>query len=51
MVRKALENHPIYALEADLQARGLSRLVDGVQVIGYDTFVDLVVEHNVVPWL
>lgn len=51
MVQEALINHAIYALEVDLQARGLGRLIEGVQVVGYDIFVDLVAEHNVVPWL
>ena len=49
-VRKALETHPVYALEADLKARGIDRLVDGVQPIGYDGFVQLVEEHDMVPW-
>lgn len=51
MVREALADHAIYALEADLQARGLTRLVEGVRVVGYEVFVDLVAEHNVLPWL
>lgn len=51
LLREALADHAIYALEADLQARGLPRLIEGVQVVGYDTFVDLVAEHNVIPWL
>ena len=51
LIRKALADHAIYALEADLQARGLTRLIEGVQVVGYDVFVDLVAEHNVLPWL
>ena len=51
LVRQALEQHPVYALQADLEARGLARLVDGVQVIDYDGFVELVEQHHVVPWL
>ncbi|RME87714.1 MAG: sulfurtransferase complex subunit TusB [Anaerolineae bacterium] len=47
----ALQAHPIYALQSDLEARGLSNLVEGVRVITYEDFVDLVIEHNVVPWL
>jgi tRNA 2-thiouridine synthesizing protein B len=49
-MREALASHPVYALEADVKARGLDRLVDGVRVIGYDGFVQLVEEHDVVPW-
>jgi tRNA 2-thiouridine synthesizing protein B len=51
LIRHALEQHPVYALQADLEARGLARLVDGVQVIDYDGFVELVEQHHVVPWL
>ena len=51
LIREAAQHHAVYALEADLQARGISRLIEGVQVIDYKGFVDLVEEHNVVPWL
>jgi tRNA 2-thiouridine synthesizing protein B len=47
----ALQQHAIYALDADLEARGIRRVVEGVQVIGYDGFVGLVEEHHIVPWL
>jgi tRNA 2-thiouridine synthesizing protein B len=50
-VRAALERHPVYALEADLEARGIQRLVEGIQVIDYDGFVGLVEDHDVVPWI
>jgi tRNA 2-thiouridine synthesizing protein B len=50
-IDQALQERPIYALDADLEARGIRRVVDGVQVIGYDGFVALVEEHHVVPWL
>jgi len=51
LIREAAQHHVVYALEADLQARGISRLAEGVQVIDYRGFVDLVAEHNVAPWL
>lgn len=50
-VTGALENHPVYALDADLEARGIGKVLDGIQVIGYDGFVELVEQHNVAPWL
>ena len=50
-VRQALKQHPVYAVQADLEARGLTRLVDGIQVVDYDGFVALVEQHHVVPWL
>jgi len=51
LLRQALAQRPVYALEADLQARGIARLVEGVQVIDYDGFVQLVEKHDVAPWL
>ncbi|NOZ06651.1 MAG: sulfurtransferase complex subunit TusB [Chloroflexi bacterium] len=51
LVQEMLNQHPVYVLEADVQARGLTRLISGIEVVGYDRFVDLVVEHNVTPWM
>jgi len=51
LIIQALGDHPVYALKADLEARGLARLVDGIQVVDYDGFVELVEQHHVVPWL
>ena len=51
LVRRALERHPVLALRADLEARGVRTLVDGVQVVDYDGFVELVERHDVAPWL
>jgi tRNA 2-thiouridine synthesizing protein B len=51
LVRDALAHHPVYALQADVEARGLATLVDGIEIIDYDGFVALVEQHHVVPWL
>lgn len=51
LMSDALARHPIYALQADLKARGIGRLLDGIQVIDYDGFVALVEQHDVAPWL
>ena len=51
LVREALQAHPVYALRADLEARGLQPCIEGVEIIDYDGFVALVEEHDVVPWL
>ncbi|MDY6874774.1 MAG: sulfurtransferase complex subunit TusB [Chloroflexota bacterium] len=51
LVKQALNQHPVYALQADLKARGLTSLVDGIQVIDYTGFVELVEQHHMVPWL
>ncbi len=51
LILQALAQHPVYALQADVKARGLTALVDGVQLVDYDGFVELVEQHHVAPWL
>ena len=51
LIQQALEQHPVYALQADLEARGLASLVGGIQIIDYEGFVELIEQHHVVPWL
>lgn len=51
LVQQVLAQHPVYALQADLEARGLQTLVEGVEVTDYEGFVELVERHHVVPWL
>ena len=52
-IQKAMENHSVFALGPDLEARGVAnKVIDGIKVIDYSGFVDLVVEHpNVQSWL
>ena len=52
-VQGAMANLKVYALGADLQARGVAdRVLDGVTVVDYGGFVDLVAEHgNLQSWL
>jgi len=52
-VQEALKSVSIYALKPDLEARGMqTRVIDGVRLVDYGGFVDLVVEHNAVQsWL
>jgi tRNA 2-thiouridine synthesizing protein B len=46
-IAHALGRLAVYALEPDVQARGLSgRLVEGVRLVDYGGFVDLVAEHS-----
>lgn len=44
----AAKDRTVYVIGADLAARGLNEenVIDGVKVIGYDGFVDAVVEHG-----
>jgi tRNA 2-thiouridine synthesizing protein B len=45
----ALTNKTIYALLADVEARGVTdRIQDGIKLINYDDFVDLVIEQIVI---
>ena len=46
-----LAAHPVYALAPDLAARAIGKVIDGIRVIGYDGFVELVEKHTVVPWV
>lgn len=50
-VAQAAAKHAVYAIDADLEARGITAILPEVKVIGYDGFVDLVEEHDLVPWL
>ena len=47
-LQQALENHPLYALQADLEARGIAAesLIDGIQLVDYDGFVKLTTEYD-----
>lgn len=52
-IRAALADVKVYALWPDVEARGIQdRIVDGVKMVDYAGFVDLVVEcDNVQSWL
>ena len=52
-IKKAMLDKKVYALAPDLEARGMQNLVmDGINLVDYGGFVDLVVEHNSVQsWL
>ena len=45
-MRQACGTVKVYALQPDLDARGVTaKLIDGVTLVDYGGFVDLVVEH------
>jgi tRNA 2-thiouridine synthesizing protein B len=52
-VQAALKSVAICALKPDVEARGMqNRVMDGVRLVDYAGFVDLVTEHNAVQsWL
>jgi len=51
LIEQAVKRHSIYAIEADLKARGLNTLIKEVRVASYEDFVDLVEKHPVHAWL
>lgn len=52
-VAEAMKTVSIYALKPDVEARGMqTRVMDGIRLVDYAGFVDLVAEHsNVQSWL
>jgi len=52
-LRAAMPNLTVYAMAPDLEARGMSaRVMDGVKLVDYGGFVDLVCEQrNCQSWL
>jgi tRNA 2-thiouridine synthesizing protein B len=51
LIEQAVKRHAVYAIEADLKARGLDKLVKEVRVASYGDFVDLVEKYPVHAWL
>ena len=48
-VQEALKSVSIYALRPDVEARGMQdRVMDGVRLVDYEGFVDLVTQHKAV---
>ena len=52
-IKAAMSQMKIYALRPDVEARGmLDAMIDGVQLVDYGGFVDLVTGHSAVQsWL
>jgi len=50
-IRELLKTNPVFALQSDLKARSIQNLVEGIKVVDYDGFVDLVAGHKVQSWL
>jgi tRNA 2-thiouridine synthesizing protein B len=48
MVSNAMKDVSFYVMGPDLKARGIdaSRVIDGVKIVDYSGFVDLVAEHK-----
>ncbi len=53
-ITAAMKQHSFYALGPDLKSRGLQngKLIEGIDIVGYDGFVKLAAEHDKVQsWL
>ena len=51
VIANVLKTNPLFALQPDLDARGLTVVAEGVQFVDYEGFVGLVEEHQVNSWL
>ncbi|MBF0368117.1 MAG: sulfurtransferase complex subunit TusB [Magnetococcales bacterium] len=51
LIEQAMAKNEVYAISADLKARGLTNLIPGIKVIDYAGFVDLVEKHTTHAWL
>lgn len=53
LVKEAMNGKTVYALAPDVEARGVKeKLIDGIKLVDYAGFVDLVVENErVQSWL
>lgn len=49
-MKEVLKTNPIYALQADLKARGITKVIEGVRVVDYAGFVELVEKDKVQAW-
>lgn len=50
LIEQALQSSPVYAIQADLKARGLTDTIEGVQLADYDKFVELLEQHSSHAW-
>jgi tRNA 2-thiouridine synthesizing protein B len=46
-----MKRNPVSALDPDLKARGVDKLAEGVTVVDYAGFVDLVEKHKPHSWI
>ncbi|MEO5339104.1 MAG: sulfurtransferase complex subunit TusB [Magnetococcus sp. MYC-9] len=51
LVESLLQRVKVYALQADLKARAVTRLIPGIETTDYAGFVELVEKHRVHSWL
>ncbi len=50
-LKEIMNDHEVYAISADINARGIGQVTEGVKVVDYEGFVELVEEHKVQTWV
>jgi len=50
-LKEILGKVEVYALEPDTKARGVDKIIDGVKLVDYSGFVDLVEKHKTHSWV
>jgi len=48
---KTLKENEVYVIEADILARGVSPIIEGINVTNYEGFVKLVEKNRVHSWV
>jgi tRNA 2-thiouridine synthesizing protein B len=51
LIGNAMSTHKIYALAADLEARGIEKIMGPIQKADYETFIDLIEAQPTQSWL
>ncbi|ABL64204.1 sulfurtransferase complex subunit TusB [Chlorobium phaeobacteroides] len=51
MIETIQKTNPVFALRPDLDARGIAAVDEGVTLVDYEGFVELVENHQVNSWL
>ena len=51
LVESILKKNKVFALQADIKARGIESLTEAVDVADYEKFVDLIEQHVTQSWL
>jgi len=51
LVEGILKKNKVFALQADLRARAIESLIESVDIVDYEMFVDLIEQHTTQSWL
>ena len=51
LVEGVLKTNAVYAIQADIKARGVDALIEGVELADYNDFIKLLESHRSNAWL